>query len=110
MHSDSDTMSSRNAAPASPRYFQNGKSKPYLTEQQKHAARRFGDLMRVYRDRYPDGLPHNSVGVRFARYVCRTMAFLPDDQRATWLDRHAAWMDAEIWDSILRLGPHWYSS
>jgi hypothetical protein len=38
------------------------------------------------------------------------MAFLPDDQRATWLDRHAAWMDAEIRDSILRLGPHWYSS
>jgi hypothetical protein len=90
--------------------FQPGKDKPYLTEGQKHAARRVGDLSRIYRDQYPNGLPHNDVGVKYSKYICRTMAFLPKDRRARWLDRYAPWMDAEIRGGILDLGPYWYSA
>jgi len=90
--------------------LQPGKDKPYLTESQKHAARRVGDLARIYRDQYPNGLPHNDVGVKYSKYICRTMAFLPKDRRPRWLDRYAPWMNAEIRDSILSLGPYWYSA
>jgi hypothetical protein len=93
-----------------PKKFQTGKDKPYLTEGQKHAARRVGDLTRIYRDQYPNGLPHNDVGVKYAKYICRTMAFLPKDRRARWLDRYAPWMDAEIRGGILDMGPYWYSA
>jgi hypothetical protein len=48
------------------RTLQRGKDKPYLTEGQKQAARRVGDLSRIYRDQYPNGLPHNDVGVKYA--------------------------------------------
>jgi hypothetical protein len=89
--------------------LQPGKTKPYLTKEQKRAARRVGDLTRRYRDQYPNGLPHNDVGVKYAKYICRTMAFLPDDRRAPWLDRYTPWMDPEIRGSILSLGPHWYA-
>ncbi len=37
------------------------------------------------------------------------MAFLPNDRRAQWLDRHAAWLNAETRDYILSLGPYWYA-
>jgi hypothetical protein len=89
--------------------LQTGKDKPYLTEGQKHAARRVGDLTRIYRDQYPNGLPHNDVGVKYSKYICRTMAFLPKDRRAHWLDRYAPWMDPEVRGGILDLGPYWYS-
>lgn len=88
---------------------QPGKAKPYLTEGQKHAARRVGDLTRIYRDQYPNGLPQKGLGVKYAKYMCRTMAFLPKDRRPRWLDRYAPWMDAVVRDSILSLGPYWYS-
>lgn len=90
--------------------LQPGKDKPYLTEFQKHAARRVGDLTRIYWDQYPNGLPHNEVGVKYSKYICRTMAFLPKDRRPRWLHRYAPWMNAEIRDSILSLGPYWYSA
>jgi hypothetical protein len=90
--------------------LQLGKNKPYLTTDQYRAARRVGDLTRIYRDQYPNGLPHNDVGVSYSKYICRTMAFLPKDRRARWLDRYAPWMDAEIRGGILDLGPYWYSS
>jgi hypothetical protein len=92
------------------RTLQTSKDKPYLTEGQKHAARRVGDLTRIYRDQYPNGLPHNDVGVAYSKYICRTMAFLPNDRRSRWLDRYAPWMDAEIRGGILDLGPYWYSA
>jgi hypothetical protein len=38
----------------------------------------------------------------------RTTAFLPNDRRKQWLDRHAPWMNAPTRDYILSLGPHWY--
>ena len=92
------------------RTLQTYKDKPYLTEGQKHAARRVGNLTRIYRRQYPNGLPHNDVGAKYAKYICRTMAFLPKDRRAHWLDRYAPWMDAVVRDSILSLGPYWYSA
>jgi hypothetical protein len=91
------------------RTLQRGKDKPRLTRDQKRAARRVGDLSRIYRDQYPHGLPHNSVGINYAKYICRTMAFLPKDRRAHWLDRYASWMDPEVRGGILDLGPYWYS-
>jgi hypothetical protein len=90
--------------------LQTGKDKPFLTEGQKHAARRVGDLTRIYWDQYPNGLPHNDVGVKYSKYICRTMAFLPKDLRPRWLDRYAPWMTPEIRDYILNLGPYWYSA
>jgi hypothetical protein len=83
--------------------------KPRLTNEQGRAQRRVGELAKVYRDQYPKGLPHNSVGVKYAKYICRTLAFLPRDDRAKWLDRNAAWLDADTRDYILSLGPYWYN-
>ena len=87
------------------RTLQTSKDKPFLTEGQKHAARRVGDLSRIYRHQYPNGLAHNGLGVKYAKYICRTMAFLPDDRRERWLDRYADWMDVVVRDSILSLRP-----
>jgi hypothetical protein len=72
--------------------FQRDPDKPRLTTFQKRAARRVKELSRIYQAQYPNGLPHNGLGVNYAKYICRTMAFLPDDRRAQWLDRHAAWI------------------
>jgi hypothetical protein len=91
------------------RLKQRGKDKPYLTKAQKRAARRVLELSRIYYQQYPNGLPHNGLGVKYAKYYCRTAAFLPDDRREQWLKRHAGWMDASTRDYILRLGPYWYS-
>jgi hypothetical protein len=88
------------------RSLQRGPDKPYRTPFQWKAQRRIGDLMRIYCDQYPSGLPHNAVGVKYARYMCRTMAFDPVDGRSQWLDRYAAWMDADTRSKILSLGPH----
>jgi hypothetical protein len=105
------TMSNIIDLPKKPttRFYQLGKNKPYLTTDQYRAARRVGDLTRIYRHQYPNGLPHNELGVKYCRYICRTMAFLPKDRRVRWLDRYAAWMNAEIRGGILDLGPYWYS-
>ncbi len=89
--------------------IQTGRDKPRLTAFQQRAARRVKELGRVYYDKYPNGLPHNGLGAKYARYMCRTMAFLPDDRRAQWLERQAAWMDAKSRDYILSLGPYWYA-
>jgi hypothetical protein len=95
---------------ASVRLVQRGPDKPYRTSLQWQARRRAADLTRIYRDQFPNGLPHNSLGVKCARYLCRTMAFDPIDCRAQWLDRYASWIDADTRSKILSLGPHWYSA
>ena len=91
------------------RTLQRGKDKPRLTTDQKRAARRVSELSKIYWHQYPHGLPHNGLGVKYAKYICRTMAFLPDDGRKKWLDQHAPWMDATTRDYVLSLGPYWYS-
>jgi hypothetical protein len=80
-----------------------------LTTDQKRAARRVRELRRIYYLQYPNGLPHNGLGVNYAKYMCRTMAFLPDDRRTEWLAENAPWIDPSTRDYILSLGPHWYS-
>jgi hypothetical protein len=66
-------------------------------------------LNRIYYQQFPNGLPHNGLGVKYARYMCRTMAFLPDDRRAEWLAENAAWIDPSTRDYVLSLGAYWYS-
>jgi hypothetical protein len=98
-----------NGAYAAPVLRQRDKDKPHLTADQQRAARRSAELSRVYFRQYPHGLPANRLGVKYARYMCRTMAFLPDDRRELWLNKHALWMNADTRARILRLGPYWYS-
>jgi hypothetical protein len=92
------------------RLFQTGKDKPRLTEEQKQAGLRVKHLSWIYFDKYPHGLPHNKIGVNYSKYMCRTMAYLPDDRRSQWLDRHAPWLDRNTREYILRLGPYWYDA
>jgi hypothetical protein len=89
---------------------QRGSDKCYRTPMQWQARRRTAELTRIYRDQFPNGLPHNALGVKYARYMCRTMAFDPVDCRGQWLDRYAPWMDADTRAKILGLGPHWYAA
>ena len=89
--------------------LQPGKDKPRLTRDQTRAARRVSELSKIYWHQYPHGLPHNGLGVKYAKYMLRTIAFLPNDRRKQWLDRHAPWMDAPTRDYILSLGPYWYA-
>jgi hypothetical protein len=42
-------------------------------------------------------------------FNARTRAFLPNDQREQWLDRHAPWIDSSTREYILKLGAYWYS-
>jgi hypothetical protein len=90
--------------------FQRDPDKPRLTKEQMQAARRVKELSRIYYDQFPNGLPHNGLGVKYAKYICRTMAFLPNDRRAEWLDRHADWLGPETRGYILSFGPYWYSA
>src|SRR5580700_3047479 len=84
--------------------------KRYLTAEQKRAGRRAKELNRVYFHQFPDGLPANELGVKYARYMCRTRAFFASPMELQrWLDSNAPWMDAETRTRILELGPHWYS-
>lgn len=92
------------------RLFQRGPDKPRLSKDQWKAARRVAELTRIYRSKYPNGLPHNSLGVKCARYMCRTLSFLPNNNREQWLDRYAHWLDGEQRQRILRLGPYWYAA
>jgi hypothetical protein len=39
--------------------------------------------------------------------MCRTLAFLPRDDRAKWVNRNADWIDRDTRDNILSLGPYW---
>jgi hypothetical protein len=85
--------------------------KRYFTAEQKKAMRRVGDLTRIYRLQYPGHLPDNELGVKCARYMCRTLAFFASlDERKRWLDRYAPWMTGETRSRILSLPPHWYSA
>lgn len=85
------------------------RDKPRLTTDQKRAARRVLELKRIYYRQYANGLPHNGLGVKYAKYLLRTMAFLPDDRREEWLSRHGQWIDPATRAYLLRLGPYWYS-
>ena len=86
------------------------KPEPHRTSEQWKARRRVAELKRIYQDRFPNGLPHNRLGVKFARYICRTMAFDPVDQRAEWLDRHARWLEPDARYKLLSAGPYWYAA
>ena len=80
------------------------------TEFQKLAAKRVRELNRVYYDQFPYGLPHNSLGVKYCKYILRTMAFfLSNSQRADWLNENAPWLETPIRNYLLDLAPHWYS-
>jgi hypothetical protein len=84
--------------------------KQYRTQEQGRALRRVAELTRVYRKQYPNGLPHNALGVRYARYMCRTLAFFDSiEGRERWLDRYAPWLDARTRSRILNFSPYWYS-
>jgi hypothetical protein len=87
---------------------QRHKDQPRRTRQQWKAQRRFGELMRIMHRYYPNGLPHNGAGYKFAKYVCRTLAFDPIDTRAEWLNRNAAWLDSLERGRLLSYGPYWY--
>jgi hypothetical protein len=89
-------------------FKQRYKDPPRRTKQQWMAQRRFGELMRIMHRYYPNGLPHNGAGYKFAKYVCRTLAFDPIDRRAVWLDRNAQWLDGEERGRLLTYGPYWY--
>jgi hypothetical protein len=91
------------------RRFQRSPDKQRLTTEQGRAQRRVGELAKIYKDQCPHGLPHNALGVKYARYMCRTLAFLPRDDRAKWLNRNADWIDRDTRDNILSLGPYWYA-
>ena len=73
--------------------------KRYLTAEQKCAGRRAKELNRVYFHQFPDSLPNNELGVKYARYMCRTRAFFASPMELTrWLDRNAPWMAAHSSD------------
>jgi len=82
----------------------------FQTPIQWRARRRVAELMRVFRDRWPKGLPHNREGARFCRYVIQTLAwFTTIDQRDRWLTRYAGWLQGEkVRGQILDAPPHWY--
>ena len=42
--------------------------------------------------------------------MCRTLAFLPNNNREQWLDRYAHWLNSKQRANILRLGPYWYAA
>jgi hypothetical protein len=89
-------------------FKQRNKDQPHRTNQQWMAQRRFGELMRLMHRYYPNGLLHNGAGYKFAKYVCRTLAFDPIDRRADWLDRNALWLDSSDRGRLLSYGPYWY--
>lgn len=89
---------------------QHGPDKPFRTDEQKRAQARVAQLTRIYRNQYPNGLPNNRVGLKYATYMCRTLAFFRDvDHRKGWLDRQAPWLDVAERDRIAGLSAHWYS-
>jgi hypothetical protein len=91
-------------------YHQRSKDKPRLNKWQLMAKRRMAELMSIFKDDFPGGLPHNERGKRFARYVIRTMAmFATFEERQLWLHRYAGWLNADEQSDILNLPPHWYS-
>lgn len=84
------------AEQVSNRFKQRGKDKPYRTREQLKAMRRVKELTLIYSKPYPNGLPHNGLGVKYARYMIRTLAFFETiERRERWLDRYTPWMDAD---------------
>jgi hypothetical protein len=64
--------------------------KAKLTCDQAKAAKRVAELNAIYWHHFPDRiLPDNNLGRNWARYITRTIAFLPVDRRSEWLNQHA---------------------
>jgi hypothetical protein len=56
------------------------------------------------------GPVHEPLGVKYARYICRTMAFFQTvSHREKWLERYAPWMDGTTRAELAGLSAHWYS-
>ena len=56
---------------------------------------------------YPNGLPHNGAGYKFAKYVCRTLAFDPIDREPMAEPQRGVARQADR-DRLLSYGPYWY--
>jgi hypothetical protein len=84
-----------------------------LSADQSFAAQRIGQLSRYFwLHCFPSGkLPDNEQGLRFARIMCRTMAYMPVDRREAWLDRRAPWLiGRKARAQILSLGAYKYGA
>jgi hypothetical protein len=63
------------------------KAKAKLCPDQAKAVKRVAELNAIYWHHFPDKvLPNNELGRKWARYIVRTIAFLPADRRSEWLE------------------------
>jgi hypothetical protein len=85
--------------------------KQFHTPDQLKAMARVAHLTKIYRDQYPGQLPDNEVGFKYARYMCRTLAFFQSvEHRGKWLERYAPWMDDDDRAELAGMSAYWYSS
>ena len=104
------TATRRNRHTARPRLVQRGADAPFRTPDQLKAMARVAHLTRIYADQHPGQLPNNELGIRYVRYMCRTMAyFAPIEERQRWLKRYAPWMTADQRTRIIGMSAYWYS-
>ena len=67
-------------------------------------------MKRIFQYLFPNGvLPHNDLGRKWIRYLCRTMAWLPVDQRHSAISKHAPWMSEAERCRLMAFGPYWYT-
>jgi hypothetical protein len=91
-------------------FKQRDKDKQFHTPDQLKAMARVAHLTRVYRDQYPGQLPDNELGVKYARYMCRTLAFFQSvEHREKWLERYAPWMGDDD-RALAGMSAYWYSA
>jgi len=88
-----------------------GHDKQFHTPDQLKAMARVAHLTSIYRDQYPGQLPDNEVGFKYARYMCRTLAFFQSvEHREKWLERYAPWMGDDDRAELAGTSAYWYSS
>ncbi len=107
MYNLNQTKSSK----AKPRLVQRGTDKQFHTPDQLKAMARVAHLTSVYRDQYPGQLPDNDLGFKYARYMCRTLAFFQSvEHRKEWLARYAPWLEPNDRAELAGLSAYWYSA